>query len=105
SFHDQAPTQYYTLSLHDALPIYRNSTSEDISDFNKGNVKARQRMIAQYAVGGMHNLLVVGTDHAAEAITGFFTKYGDGGADLLRSEEHTSELQSREKIVCRLLLG
>jgi NAD+ synthase len=41
------------------------------------------RMIAQYAIGGMENLLVVGTDHAAEAVTGFFTKYGDGGADLL----------------------
>ncbi|WP_010281919.1 ammonia-dependent NAD(+) synthetase [Bacillus timonensis] len=62
---------------------YKQSTSEEISDFNKGNVKARERMIAQYAIGGMHNLLVVGTDHAAEAITGFFTKYGDGGADLL----------------------
>ncbi|MEH7382194.1 ammonia-dependent NAD(+) synthetase [Bacillus sp. JJ1533] len=62
---------------------YKKSTSEEISDFNKGNVKARERMIAQYAIGGMHNLLVVGTDHAAEAVTGFFTKYGDGGADIL----------------------
>lgn len=62
---------------------YKQATGEVISDFNKGNVKARERMIAQYAVGGMHNLLVVGTDHAAEAVTGFFTKYGDGGADVL----------------------
>ncbi|WP_077618022.1 ammonia-dependent NAD(+) synthetase [Bacillus sinesaloumensis] len=62
---------------------YKDSTSQELSDFNKGNVKARARMIAQYAVGGMHNLLVVGTDHAAEAVTGFFTKYGDGGADVL----------------------
>lgn len=51
--------------------------------FNKGNVKARMRMIAQYAVGGQEGLLVIGTDHAAEAVTGFFTKYGDGGADVL----------------------
>lgn len=41
------------------------------------------RMIAQYAIGGQEGLLVIGTDHAAEAVTGFFTKYGDGGADLL----------------------
>jgi NAD+ synthase len=41
------------------------------------------RMIAQYALAGEGGLLVVGTDHAAEAVTGFFTKYGDGGADLL----------------------
>ncbi|EPH99624.1 NAD+ synthase [Enterococcus faecalis 13-SD-W-01] len=54
-----------------------------ISDFNKGNVKARQRMITQYAVAGENAGAVLGTDHAAENITGFFTKYGDGGADLL----------------------
>lgn len=53
-----------------------------ISDFVRGNVKARQRMIAQYAIAGERNLLVVGTDHAAEAVTGFFTKYGDGGTDV-----------------------
>jgi NAD+ synthase len=54
-----------------------------ISDFGKGNVKARMRMVAQYALAGEGGLLVVGTDHAAEAVTGFFTKFGDGGADLL----------------------
>ena len=51
-------------------------------DFVLGNIKARQRMIAQYAVAGGRGGLVVGTDHAAEAITGFFTKFGDGGFDL-----------------------
>jgi NAD+ synthase len=51
-------------------------------DFVLGNIKARQRMIAQYAVAGARNGLVAGTDHAAEAVTGFFTKYGDGGFDL-----------------------
>jgi NAD+ synthase len=57
--------------------------SESSEDFVMGNVKARQRMIAQYAVSGGLRGLVVGTDHAAEAVTGFFTKYGDGGADLV----------------------
>jgi len=52
------------------------------ADFVKGNVKARQRMIAQYAVAGARRMLVVGTDHAAEAVTGFFSKYGDGACDL-----------------------
>lgn len=51
-------------------------------DFVHGNVKARQRMIAQYAIAGANDGLVVGTDHAAEAVTGFFTKFGDGAADL-----------------------
>lgn len=54
-----------------------------ISDFNKGNIKARQRMITQYAIAGQYAGAVIGTDHAAENITGFFTKFGDGGADIL----------------------
>jgi NAD+ synthase len=62
---------------------YAEAVGEDMSDFTKGNVKARSRMIAQYAIAGQHRLLVVGTDHAAEAVTGFFTKFGDGGADVL----------------------
>ncbi len=40
-------------------------------------------MIAQYAVAGAHNGLVVGTDQAAEAVSGFFTKFGDGAADVV----------------------
>ncbi|TQN33496.1 NH(3)-dependent NAD(+) synthetase [Haloactinospora alba] len=52
-------------------------------DFVLGNIKARERMIAQYAVAGGEGGLVVGTDHAAEAITGFFTKFGDGAADVV----------------------
>ncbi len=51
-------------------------------DFVLGNIKARQRMIAQYAIAGATGGLVVGTDHAAEAVMGFFTKFGDGGFDL-----------------------
>ncbi|WP_277394768.1 NAD(+) synthase, partial [Pseudomonas viridiflava] len=54
----------------------------ELSDFVKGNVKARVRMVAQYAIAGQRGLLVVGTDHAAEAVTGFSTTYGDGGVDL-----------------------
>ena len=59
------------------------ATGEPVSDFNKGNVKARMRMVAQYAIAGDRSLLVLGTDHAAEAITGFFTKFGDGAADVM----------------------
>ena len=62
---------------------FADSVGSSLSDFGKGNVKARMRMVAQYALAGEGGLLVVGTDHAAEAVTGFFTKYGDGGADVL----------------------
>ena len=52
-------------------------------DFILGNIKARQRMIAQYAIAGARVGVVIGTDHAAESLMGFFTKFGDGGADIL----------------------
>ncbi|MBO0864176.1 MAG: ammonia-dependent NAD(+) synthetase [Mycobacterium sp.] len=51
-------------------------------DFVRGNIKARERMVIWYSIAGQLNLLVAGTDHAAEAVTGFFTKYGDGGVDI-----------------------
>ncbi|EUJ41886.1 ammonia-dependent NAD(+) synthetase [Brochothrix campestris] len=54
----------------------------NLSDFVKGNIKARERMVTQYAIAGARGGAVIGTDHAAEAITGFYTKYGDGGTDL-----------------------
>lgn len=51
-------------------------------DFAKGNLKARTRMAAQYEVAGLVGGLVLGTDHSAENITGFYTKWGDGACDL-----------------------
>lgn len=66
----------------DAMVKAVEANQIEVSDFNKGNIKARQRMIAQYAIAGANHGAVVGTDHAAEAITGFYTKYGDGGADI-----------------------
>lgn len=65
------------LGLHDLL-----GGEPRLRDFVRGNIKARERMVIQYAIAGQLNLLVVGTDHAAEAVTGFFTKHGDGGVDL-----------------------
>lgn len=51
-------------------------------DFVLGNVKARIRMVAQFTIANARNGLVIGTDHAAEAVMGFFTKFGDGACDL-----------------------
>ena len=66
----------------DAMVASLNEAGTPISDFNKGSIKARERMIVQYAIGGENKGAVVGTDHAAEAVTGFYTKFGDGGADI-----------------------
>ncbi len=66
----------------DAMVSSLEAAGATISDFNKGNIKARERMIVQYGIAGAHGGVVVGTDHAAEAVTGFYTKFGDGGADI-----------------------
>ncbi len=58
------------------------SASKGQVDFSKGNVKARARMVSQYHIAGILGGLVLGTDHSAENITGFFTKWGDGACDL-----------------------
>ncbi|WP_125616478.1 ammonia-dependent NAD(+) synthetase [Specibacter cremeus] len=82
-----APKSTRTFNIAPAVDSFEaefaRTGDDDVSDFNKGNIKARSRMIAQYTLAGHDNLLVIGTDHAAESVTGFFTKFGDGGADIL----------------------
>lgn len=69
-------------ALWESLVAAGLRVSPDNDDYVKGNVKARQRMIAQFTVAGARGLLVIGTDQAAEAVVGFYTKFGDGAADL-----------------------
>ena len=66
----------YKRQDNDLLP------DEETVDFVKGNLKARARMASQYEIAGMLGGLVLGTDHSAENITGFYTKFGDGACDL-----------------------
>src|SRR3712207_9311519 len=81
-FNDTATTEIYTLSLHDALPIYK----------------------------GLYQIIDIGeiTLHATIAIDVDWTIMKNSIRELeqghVRSEEHTSELQSRQYLVCRLLL-
>jgi NAD+ synthase len=81
------PTSTVVVDIKPAVDALHGATTADdlapeVADFVKGNIKARQRMVAQYAVAGRLGSLVVGTDHAAEAVMGFFTKYGDGAFDV-----------------------
>lgn len=80
---DRAVTVDIAAGVDGVATAVESGIGEAISDFHKGNIKARVRMVAQYAIAGDRRLLVIGTDHGAEAITGFFTKFGDGAADLL----------------------
>ncbi|MBG9983002.1 ammonia-dependent NAD(+) synthetase [Aerococcaceae bacterium DSM 111020] len=80
------PDQEMMVDIKPATDALVQSIQENeltISDYNKGNIKARQRMVAQYAIAGGKAGAVIGTDHAAEAITGFYTKFGDGAADIM----------------------
>src|SRR3712207_7215275 len=81
-FNDTATTEIYTLSLHDALPISRPSTS-----------------VFESAAGAL-------ADGPTQTISSPSTTSASPAASVFvdRSEEHTSELQSRQYLVCRLLL-
>src|SRR3712207_7502410 len=85
-FNDTATTEIYTLSLHDALPIY-DATA----------LVALRTSLA--AAGTSVSMLGVGLDFVRTALGGVLV-----GVLVYRSEEHTSELQSRQYLVCRLLL-
>lgn len=88
------PSKRVTVNIKDGADGIHNEALEALTkagltqpnetavDFVKGNVKARQRMAAQYEIAGLTGGLVVGTDHSAENITGFYTKFGDGACDL-----------------------
>ncbi|MFC0139287.1 ammonia-dependent NAD(+) synthetase [Erwinia mallotivora] len=79
------PDRVLTVNIKEAVLASEKALRDagiTLSDYIRGNEKARERMKAQYSIAGMTAGVVVGTDHAAEAVTGFFTKYGDGGTDI-----------------------
>src|SRR3712207_8685294 len=86
-FNDTATTEIYTLSLHDALPIYQEGRNE--RHFERQHQRAQDR-----------------EQHPAVAREAELRQpvAGQRAEDDVRSEEHTSELQSRQYLVCRLLL-
>src|SRR3712207_9333511 len=88
-FNDTATTEIYTLSLHDALPICKRTGWQDVDAYPEFKAEAQKQAAAQEAV--------TNTDFLPAAV---------GEVSYLdpRSEEHTSELQSRQYLVCRLLL-
>jgi NAD+ synthase len=80
------PTKIYTVNIKESVDASVRALTEigvNLSDYAKGNEKARERMKVQYSVAAMNNCVVLGSDQAAESITGFYTKFGDGGADLM----------------------
>src|SRR3712207_7278593 len=85
-FNDTATTEIYTLSLHDALPI----SAEALLGFDL-RADLFDQFRGEYVIAGSFAGLMAGAQ-------------GISGVVATRSEEHTSELQSRQYLVCRLLL-
>lgn len=80
------PTNIYTVDIKEAVDASDKALEKvgvDLTDFVKGNEKARERMKVQFAIAASHQAVVIGTDHSAEAVTGFYTKFGDGAADIV----------------------
>lgn len=80
------PTEVLTVNIRPSVDASIKALGEAgivVTDFLKGNEKARERMKVQYSVAGMKQGFVLGTDHAAESLTGFYTKHGDGAADVM----------------------
>lgn len=89
------PTTTYTVNIKEAVDASRHALDEAgiaLSDFEKGNEKARERMKVQFSIAAFHHCAVIGTDHAAEAITGFFTRIWGWSSrcDTASSFEQTS---------------
>src|SRR3712207_9458870 len=88
-FNDTATTEIYTLSLHDALPICAFTPHANVGYLYRAGDQLNDAVLATL---GFDHLLAPWATLAADVVT------------ELRSEEHTSELQSRQYLVCRLLL-
>src|SRR5258707_4133538 len=88
-FNDTATTEIYTLSLHDALPISSGRAKERNGQVDEGTVHRLRRLVFQHRRNRLRWL------DAGEEVKRWLAH---------RSEEHTSELQSRQYLVCRLLL-
>lgn len=80
---EYANIQEITNAVERSVDDVLTKKSDSQRDFIRGNIKARSRMVVQYTIANAENGLVIGTDHSAEAVTGFFTKHGDGACDII----------------------
>src|SRR5690606_41214036 len=93
---DAPPPPAHPLSLHDALPIYHKVVGREALQLRQHGLGAAQAGLIGHGVAGFEDL------DAWRAVQG---RWSGRHMAVSRSEEHTSALQSREKLVCRLLLG
>src|SRR5690606_42023349 len=97
---DTATSEIYTLSLHDALPILRHYEAKwNSCEIRYGDLKKQLAEDIISVTSPIRERIV-----EIEKDDSYLHRVTLEGAEMARSEEHTSELQSRENLVCRLLL-
>jgi len=79
---DKFDIKYRTVLLDKVYDEFLNIVEESNNRMAKANIKPRLRMTTLYYYAGIKNYLVVGSENKSELTVGYFTKYGDGGADL-----------------------
>ena len=72
-----------TIEITDLVSLISNTVDRNIKQLTKGNVKARLRMVLIYSYANKTKSLVCGTSNKSELLIGYFTKYGDGGVDIM----------------------
>src|SRR5699024_11491699 len=99
-FHDTATSSIYTLSLHDALPILNAAVTEILEGVNTNHNTDLEDMVAT----SIKVREIIGFENYGVPFCMTYEAEPFGVVISERSEEHTSELQSRFDLVCRLLL-
>ena len=79
---DERLTFNATPALDAVAAEHEHTFDSALSPFARANARARLRTLVRFLIAGERHGLVIGTDHATEAVSGYFTKYGDGSADL-----------------------
>jgi len=72
-----------TVDITDLIEVYKNYCVEKPKKMSLANMKARIRMIILYEYANNENSIVCGTSNKSEILLGYFTKYGDGGVDIM----------------------
>src|SRR5206468_11487293 len=104
SYNDTTPTATYTLSLHDALPISRRARRTGTLALWGGRRQLSEKSQVRKRREAARRRRRVGLGRAALAAYSLLFRHARKISTFFRSEEHTSELQSRSDLVCRLLL-
>ena len=74
---------FIKVDLSGVFDLMLSTIGGELSNLTRSNMKARLRMVTLYAVAQSKNLLVCGTSNRSEFETGYFTKFGDSGVDLM----------------------